>query len=674
MTSPFSDSLAAAKRRHRILLLAGALAIVVTMLGVGGFIAQSRGVAVKVLPEEIADVARIEVASGLAMSLAASVYVLGGKVVIGVDAPGFRPATRRLSAEVLGKTVVVELLPLPGELIAETSPAGDETRWSVGNAVTHVGATFETELEAGAYTIGADHPFFVPESRDVSLERGRITKLTIPLSKIEGRLRIDSVPQGARVFVDDAETGVTPLDIARPGGAYDLRIVDEGFNPSADTVRVVNSAPVVERTYRLQPLSGGLTVAVDPPGGILLVDGRKVAPSERLELSVGRSHAVSYDRSGYFPANESVTVAAGEDKTLRITLEPSFGEVAVASEPTATIVVDGVAKGETPAILNLPTRKTKIVLRRDGFRTVEQTVTPKNGERISVRHRLLSEREARIAEAAQVYENSLGMTLRLFAPARFTMGAPRHERGQRANEFLRDVRLTRHFYAGLHEVTNEQFKAFAPDHPSGGGPRHPVVGVRWTEAARFSNWLSEREGLAPFYVFSGGRYSGIDRDADGYRLLSEAEWEWLARRAGRRETVVFPWGDTTTIPKNAGNIADESAKGSVSSYVPNYNDGHAGTAPVGSFPAEASGLHDLTGNVSEWVHDRYSLEPPPPGQVFDDPLGGAYGEIHVFKGSSFRSADRTTLRPAYREGFVGGRDDIGFRIGRYLYGEDDAAN
>jgi formylglycine-generating enzyme required for sulfatase activity len=116
----------------------------------------------------------------------------------------------------------------------------------------------------------------------------------------------------------------------------------------------------------------------------------------------------------------------------------------------------------------------------------------------------------------------------------------------------------------------------------------------------------------------------------------------------------------------AGNIADEQARGMVRFYVPNYTDGFAEMAPVGSFSAEMSGVFDLTGNASEWVHDFYSLQPPAANIVEVDPLGLTHGDAHVVKGSSWRSGTRSTLRAAYRDGLMGHRDDVGFRIGRYL--------
>jgi formylglycine-generating enzyme required for sulfatase activity len=79
----------------------------------------------------------------------------------------------------------------------------------------------------------------------------------------------------------------------------------------------------------------------------------------------------------------------------------------------------------------------------------------------------------------------------------------------------------------------------------------------------------------------------------------------------------------------------------------------------------------MAGNVSEWVHDVYSIVPPSRGTVVSNPLGQQRGESHVVKGANWRSGTLTTLRPAFREGLAGGREDVGFRIGRYLYGGEN---
>ncbi|MDT8311966.1 MAG: SUMF1/EgtB/PvdO family nonheme iron enzyme, partial [Methylophaga sp.] len=190
--------------------------------------------------------------------------------------------------------------------------------------------------------------------------------------------------------------------------------------------------------------------------------------------------------------------------------------------------------------------------------------------------------------------------------------------------------------------------------------------VSWLQAAQFCNWLSEKENLQPVYRINGNQIAAVDDNANGYRLLSEAEWEWLARKAKRAQTSRFVWGDAATIPKNAANIADESAKTAVNTYVPRYNDGYAGVAPVKSFARELSGLYEMGGNVSEWVHDAYTLTVPNANQVYQQQLDNSLADIRVIKGANWRSGSLTELRASYRDGLSQPRDNVGFRIGRYL--------
>ena len=90
--------------------------------------------------------------------------------------------------------------------------------------------------------------------------------------------------------------------------------------------------------------------------------------------------------------------------------------------------------------------------------------------------------------------------MKLLRPGMIVMGAKRSEIGQRANETIRKVKLTKPFYLSVHEVTNLQYSLFKQRHLKPGiEGNHPVVNISWNEAAIYCNWLSSNEGFSNFY-------------------------------------------------------------------------------------------------------------------------------------------------------------------------------
>jgi formylglycine-generating enzyme required for sulfatase activity len=227
---------------------------------------------------------------------------------------------------------------------------------------------------------------------------------------------------------------------------------------------------------------------------------------------------------------------------------------------------------------------------------------------------------------------------------------------------------------GTREVTNAEFREFRPDHDSGdfegrslNGDDQPVVNVSWEDAAGYLNWLSIKDGLQPVYEEGPTGLAPVRPLRNGYRLPTDAEWEWAARFAGRDRGLMYPWGDTLPPPDRSGNYADVSAAQVLSTRtLVTYDDGHAVSAPVGSYDPTPHGIYDLGGNVAEWVQDFYSPDVLEATQRVDDPLGPEIGQLHVVRGASWRTSLAVDLRLAARGSGVEGREDLGFRIARNL--------
>ncbi|MEQ9067721.1 MAG: SUMF1/EgtB/PvdO family nonheme iron enzyme, partial [Gimesia chilikensis] len=149
----------------------------------------------------------------------------------------------------------------------------------------------------------------------------------------------------------------------------------------------------------------------------------------------------------------------------------------------------------------------------------------------------------------------------------------------------------------------------------------------------------------------------------GYRLPTEAEWAWAARTDGSGASLRYSWGSSLPPAPNSGNFADVTAQNYLGEVMFDYNDGHFATAPVGSFNPNFHDIYDMAGNVSEWVHDFFgsgSLG------IEIDPTGPQQGQYHVIRGSSWAHGAITELRLSFRDFGLEARDDVGFRVARYL--------
>ncbi len=217
----------------------------------------------------------------------------------------------------------------------------------------------------------------------------------------------------------------------------------------------------------------------------------------------------------------------------------------------------------------------------------------------------------------------------------FAMGSPESEYNRGADETRRTVTISQPFYLAAREVTQYQWQTVMGYNPSYlyDCPLCPVEMVNWHEAIVFCNSLSTALGLSPAYVVVDSTVTW-KRSADGFRLPTEAEWEY-AYRAGT--TAVF--GGTDCLSADAANY---------NGYLP-YEGCEADlfrcqTVPVGSFAPNPWGLHDMEGNVSEWCWDWYGALVS--GPVFD-PVGPSDGRRRVQRGGAFNSSARF-CRAAYR--------------------------
>ncbi len=658
------------RRRRRVVLSASALIIASAVLVFLGTTYLDR-LKVDIAPDDGLKTAQIEILGGLGLVLGTNIIAVKEDIGLRVSASGFKSQELSVSNPTWrrGKIDVV-LKPLPAKLDVKAAPPLADIRWYLDDIFITQAPNLKIDLSEGEHTVRAEHPNYEVVEHEVSLSRDQSFALSLDLTPVQGNIQITSDPTGSRVMLNAVTVGKTPLQFDVQGGRHEIVVAHSNYAERKDQVEVGLDNRVVKRHYKLKLVDQTIKFSLSPQDGLLTVDhvALSAGQSTSILLPVNSRHVVQYSKPGYATQTLEFTVKPNASNHIQLSLPALYGAVNIQSEPVAQVSIDGVAMGQTPLELMLQTFPQTVTVSRAGYRSQSRTITPDENMPEMMFVNLVSERDHRLSTSPKDYVNSVGMSFKLFKqPDTFRMGSERHEPGAWANEFVRQIQLSRPFYAGVHEVSVDQYQQFSAPGQSAVGSREPITGISWLEAALFCNWLSNKEGFNPVYQFSGTTFVGSDVNADGYRLLTEAEWEWLARKAGRFQQTLFPWGNKTTIPVNSGNLADESAKAAVSSYIPQYNDGQVALSTTGLYDPNPVGIYDLAGNASEWTHDSYSLAPPLDNIVEVDPFDQSAAARRTIKGSNYQTAMLHELKAAFRKGGESSDPTVGFRVARYLY-------
>ncbi len=596
-----------------------------------------------------------------------------GKYELQVEAEGF--AEGRQAVEIgrnSGQRLVVALERLPGMVAFDTG--GVAATLAVDGAP--VGPLpGEYELRAGTRELAISAPRHAEELIRLQVAGGgERQELKVSLEPIYARVTVTSVPTGATVWADDKELGVTPLQTELDAGRYTLAIVHPEFRRFESPLTVVAGKPVAVGPVELGMPDGRLVVQSRPSGADVSIGGRYRG---RTPLTVGVPPGMPQDvlltLAGYAPATQSVSVESRAERKLSVELEAVLGNVRVTGQPAdAILYVDGASRGPANQTLSLSAAPHVFEVRKSGLEPFRATITPREGQTQVVEFTLRTASEARVAGMPAQRATSTGQQLVLVNGGRFTMGSPRREPGRRSNEAERTVELKRPFYIARFQVTNREFREFRADHLSGifkdeslDLERQPAARVTWQDAAAFCNWLSERDKLPPAYARRGDRLELIEPVTTGYRMPTEAEWEFAARFDGSRATRKYPWGSDLPVPARSGNWGDATAIYLTPVTISGYEDGFRVAAPVGSFAANPLGLHDLGSNVLEWTTDRYSIYVVGPDYTSADPVGPKAGDNYVIRGAGWLTGKIPELRLAVRDSGSAARPDLGFRIARY---------
>ena len=241
-------------------------------------------------------------------------------------------------------------------------------------------------------------------------------------------------------------------------------------------------------------------------------------------------------------------------------------------------------------------------------------------------------------------------TLVLIPAGPFSLGNTGSYEGEYDEKPPVTIIISKPFYISKYEITQQQYKAVMGNNPSEfKGDDLPVEQVSWYDALNFCNRLSQSEGLTPCYTMNGTKVT-CDFEANGYRLPTEAEWEYAAKAGTKTDfySGKLTYSGNSPIDPNLDKIAWYSANSSNATH------------PVGQKAPNAFGLYDMSGNVWEWCWDRYAEYPSKETKDYQGPEIGTY---RVYRGGGWRNLAwycRSTNRD--RNYLDDKNNSLGFRV------------
>ena len=496
-------------------------------------------------------------------------------------------------------------------------------------------------------------------------------------------VKINTTPEGATVTIDtNVKLGVTPLETFYDAGKFPIRIEKENYEPIIEQITIIE--PETKKHFNLVELRASLTVKTHPNATVIF-NGKSFIGGMDKQILLPQIISFRIEQEFCEKIEETYTLKNKENKVFELYPENIAATFTIKTHPNATVIFNGknfkggvvdykispqvlqitleMPKAETITrivtlkpkatetleifpevqtgiiqVMTIPTN-AKIELKGDGGEhytatgrktfsdvpvgTYELIVTADGHKTHREIFRLNVDetvpKQITIVESSNVPENMV-----FVQSGTFQMGS---NDGSKNEKPVHTVTMSV-FLIGKYEVTQKEWEKIMGNNPSCfKGDSLPVENVSWYDAVEFCNKKSKEEGLTPCY--SGrGKNIKCNSSENGYRLPTEAEWEYATR------------GSNLTNDSNLRNDYKYSGSNNIDDvawYTKTTND--KGTKPVGTKQPNELGIYDMSGNVGEWCNDwydknYYSNIPK------KNPKGPDSGSYRVLRGGSWRYNDK----------------------------------
>lgn len=551
------------------------------------------------------------------------------------------------------------------------------------------------EIDKGDYILRIVNPRYKEYKQKIKIEgKNKHQTYQINLLPNWGNILIDSKFENTKIEIYSAANKDEVIFESILNGSKEIELISGEYIIYASKEnykdKEINFTIQAEQNLKLETVvlefkDGILDINSSPTGSVIRIDGQYLGQTpKQIKLSPYTEHALELSRSGYKTIYKKINLQADVIYEENIKLKANSGLVFISVSPKhAKLFINGQQQKENSGQFNLTGKNNILIVKADSYQTQTKNISVssysknisfillKNNTKNKSKNTQLSNKNKIIPNKLN-YINSIGQKMIKVRPAIFMMGSKKNESGRGSNESEHKIQITYHYYMSDKEVSNKQYREFKNSHHSGSSANktlnsnnQPVVNVTWNDAAGFSNWLSLKESLPPYYREEKGKMIPLNINADiqGYRLPFEAEWALSARGIKQKK---YPWSGNYPPGSVSGNYADDSASSHIANTITAYNDRHSVTAPIGTYAKNESGFYDLGGNVSEWCEDYYS---PSAGlsanKLLVNPKGSKKGTHHVVRDASWRDASIREVRLSYRSYSKKKSNDIGFRLVRY---------